>query len=57
MTLQSWLDLYASEYNEVDVVDKNYEPLLSWLNDDPKYKAEVIDDYSGTVRINWMKGE
>lgn len=41
MTLREWLDSKENTFVECEVIDADGNPQYSWLEDDPKYKANV----------------
>lgn len=45
-TLENFLQSgYARVYDEITVVDRNGEELSAWIDNDPKYKAKVLNVY------------
>jgi len=48
MTLQEFLDINGRNrvkgfgYEEIDVYDRQNNPLTSWTENDPKYQASVV---------------
>ena len=44
MTLQEWIESKESTpFDELVIVNRNGEELTSWIDDDPKYQAKVVD--------------
>lgn len=42
MTLRKWLDSKENTFVECVVIDADRNSQYSWLEDDPKYKANVV---------------
>ena len=61
MTLDQWLNSPENIYDELTIIDRNGKEQITWIDDDPKYQAKVLDVKRGCdichaeVTIDWVQ--